>query len=54
MANIYNVADGYVMDIAMIGNEYKIVEINCLNSAGFYDINMEKLIESILDLKYIL
>lgn len=38
---------GFVIDIATIGNEYKIVELNCLNASGFYDINLYKLIDSV-------
>ena len=38
---------GFVIDVATIGNEYKIVELNCLNASGFYDINLYKLIDSI-------
>lgn len=38
---------GFVIDIATIGNEYKIVELNCLNASGFYEINLYKLIDSV-------
>ena len=36
MAQLYAVADAYVMDIALTLDGWKIVEINCINSAGFY------------------
>ncbi|MFK7972837.1 MAG: ATP-grasp domain-containing protein, partial [Bacteroidia bacterium] len=36
MAGLYNVADAYVMDIAMTMDGWKIMEVNCINSAGFY------------------
>jgi len=44
MANLFNVADAYVMDIALTDYGWKIVEINCINSAGFYKGNVEKII----------
>lgn len=40
---------GFVIDIATLGNEYKIMELNCLNASGFYDINIYKLINSVSD-----
>lgn len=40
---------GFVIDIATIDNEYKIMELNCLNAAGFYDINLYKLINAVMD-----
>lgn len=36
MAHMYNVADAYVMDIALTLEGWKIMEVNCINSAGFY------------------
>lgn len=36
MANHYNVADAYVLDIALTLDGWKVVEVNCINSAGFY------------------
>ena len=51
MVKIYQLADAFVMDICeVIINEeikYKIVELGCINSAGFYKANMPKLIEAI-------
>lgn len=40
---------GFVIDIATVDNEYKIMELNCLNAAGFYDISLYKLINSVMD-----
>lgn len=40
---------GYVIDIAKIDDEYKIMELNCLNASGFYKINLYKLILAIED-----
>lgn len=39
----------FVIDIATIENEYKIVELNCINASGFYDINLYRLINSVLE-----
>lgn len=44
---IYNQNDfprGYVIDIADTPAGYKIIELNCLNSAGLYDCNVENII----------
>lgn len=40
---------GYVIDIAKIDDQYKIMELNCLNASGFYKINLYKLIIAIED-----
>lgn len=39
----------YVLDVANANNEYKIMEFNCLNAAGFYDINLYKLVLAVED-----
>lgn len=38
---------GYVIDIAKIDDDYKIMELNCLNASGFYKINLYKFILAI-------
>ncbi len=50
--DIYQPAEAFVMDVCQLvgdheGNELKIVEINCINCAGFYDANMQVLLNSI-------
>lgn len=40
-------ADAYVMDVALTENGYKILEINTLNSSGFYAADIEKLVYAI-------
>lgn len=40
---------GFVIDIATVNDEYKIMELNCLNAAGFYDISLYKLINAVMD-----
>lgn len=44
MTDIYSVADAYVMDICLTYNGWKIVEVNCINSAGFYKANVKDII----------
>lgn len=40
---------GYVIDVAAIDHEYKIMELNCFNASGFYDINLYKYIMAVED-----
>ena len=49
MSNLYSPADMYVMDVALIEDDIKIIEINCINAAGFYDSNLQKLILEIIN-----
>lgn len=44
MVDIYQPAKAFVIDICRINNEFKIVEINCINCSGFYDMNFQKLL----------
>lgn len=46
MVDIYSPSSAFVLDICKYQGEYKIVEINCINSAGFYDADMNKLIDA--------
>lgn len=39
---------GYTLDVAYVNNEYKIVELNCFNASGLYDINLYNFINEIL------
>lgn len=36
MIDAFNVADAFVMDICLTNVGWKIVEVNCINSAGFF------------------
>jgi hypothetical protein len=47
MAKIYQPARAFVLDICLFNDDYKIVEINCINCSGFYDLNMSKLIQAL-------
>jgi hypothetical protein len=35
--------DAFVIDVALVNNEYKIIEINCINCSGLYKSNVGKL-----------
>lgn len=47
MIEIYKPATSFVIDICQSDNNWKIVEINCINCAGFYKANIAKLLEKI-------
>lgn len=49
MADIYQPAEAFVLDVCLSDDELKIVEVNNINSAGFYHCNMEKLIMALED-----
>jgi hypothetical protein len=36
-----------VLDVGRVGDQLKVVEVNTLNSAGFYAADMQKLVEAI-------
>jgi hypothetical protein len=48
--NIYMQKDlprGYVLDVARINDTYKIIEINCINSAGLYSCDVNSIIRAL-------
>lgn len=47
MVDIYCPAEAFVIDVCLTNDELKVVEINCVNAAGYYDANMNKLCESL-------
>ena len=47
MVDIYQPAEAFVIDICLSNNELKVVEINCINSSGYYHADMQKLMENI-------
>lgn len=48
-------ADGWlpdpccVMDLALVDNEVKVVEFNCINSSGFYDNDVDAIFKALYD-----
>ena len=47
MVDTWQPARGFVIDIALTAEGPKVIEINCLNSAGFYSIDMSKLVQAV-------
>lgn len=48
MIDVFNVADAFVMDICLTHEGWKIVEVNCINSAGFYPtLNVKALLRAL-------
>ncbi|NOQ73273.1 MAG: ATP-grasp domain-containing protein [Crocinitomix sp.] len=47
MIAIFNVADAFVMDIGLCNDGWKIVEVNCINSAGLYNLNVRTLFRAL-------
>ena len=47
MVDQFQIADAFVIDIAMTNDGYRIVECGCINCAGFYKADMQKLITSL-------
>jgi hypothetical protein len=46
-AKRFQPAKAFVMDICLWEDEYYVLEVNCINCSGFYDVNMSKLIQSL-------
>ncbi len=49
MIKLYQPAKAFVMDIAVTDAGLKIVELNCINCSGFYNCDLQKIINSIYD-----
>ncbi|MFZ4931205.1 ATP-grasp domain-containing protein [Chryseobacterium sp. Mn2064] len=48
MIQLYNLEKAFVMDICLTGEGWKIVEINCINSSGFYpNTNVKSVIKAL-------
>jgi len=47
MLKLFQLNDAFVMDICLVDNEYKIVECGCINAAGFYKADLQKLLISL-------
>ena len=44
MIDEFQLADAFVMDICLVNNEWKIIECGCINCAGFYASDIQKLL----------
>jgi hypothetical protein len=40
-------ARGFVLDVALVAQGYRIVEVNCLNTAGFYGADVQRIVMSV-------
>jgi hypothetical protein len=49
MVDTYQVAEAFVIDVCLTQEGWKVVECNCINSAGFYDGDLQKLLMSLED-----
>jgi len=49
MCKIYTPHDVFTMDIALTNEGYSIIECNCSNSSGFYEMNIEDYVRSLTD-----
>lgn len=48
MIGLFSVEEAFVMDICLTTEGWKIVEINCINSAGFFpDLNVSSLVKAL-------
>jgi len=52
MIAIYQPAEAFVLDIAYIHGEYKIIEVNNFNSSGYYACDVQKIIDGVEQLTY--
>ena len=44
MVDIYSLAECFVIDVCLTNTGWKIVECNCINCAGFYFCNIQKMV----------
>lgn len=49
MVDKYQPAEAFVIDVALMDDGLKVVEINCFNCSGFYHANVVKMIEALED-----
>jgi len=49
MVDLYQIADCFVIDVCLVEDEWKVVECNCINAAGFYLNNIQKMV---MELEY--
>jgi len=49
MVDIFQLADAFVIDVCQTDNGWKIVECGCINSAGFYDSDITKMLAAVED-----
>jgi hypothetical protein len=47
MVKLYRLADAFVIDVCLTDNGWKIVECGCINCAGFYKSNLQRMIMAV-------
>ena len=50
MVDVWQPDIAFVIDVALTDNDFKVIEINCLNSAGFYKSNVNLIVEALENL----
>ena len=53
MINIWQPARAFVLDVALVEGEYKVIEIGNINHAGFYKANVRNIVEAIYNMEFI-
>jgi len=48
IANIWSPDEAFVLDIALTPDGFKVLEVNCFNSAGYYAIDIQKLVDAVM------
>lgn len=48
ITNIWSPAEAFVLDIALTPDGFKVLEVNCFNSAGYYAIDIQKLVNAVM------
>ena len=49
MVDLFQLNGAFVIDICDTDKGWKIVECNCINCAGFYDVDIQKMLMAIED-----
>lgn len=52
MANIWCPARAFVLDVFMCEGQLFVGEINCFNAAGFYELNVGKMVEAVENMEF--
>jgi hypothetical protein len=52
IASIWGPARAYCLDICLTPDGYRVMEINCINSAGFYAIDIPKFVDAIESMEF--
>jgi hypothetical protein len=49
VVDLYCPAEAFVLDVCMTDRGMKVVEVNCINCAGFYETDLQKLLAAVED-----